>query len=134
MGCPSGQRDLTVNQAAEAYEGSNPSPTTVRSRYGLLNCANAPQQGLLYVPSVTLTRLPERCYVAFRSSFWGRIVEYRFNVATAIIMALLQVLVFALAPFVTYVATRRRARGFLARPALRPPCRVAVRLDQRTAR
>src|SRR5438876_752433 len=28
MGCPSGQREQTVNLPASAYEGSNPSPTT----------------------------------------------------------------------------------------------------------
>ena len=27
MGCPSGQREQTVNLPANAYEGSNPSPT-----------------------------------------------------------------------------------------------------------
>ncbi len=27
MGCPSGQREQTVNLPAYAYEGSNPSPT-----------------------------------------------------------------------------------------------------------
>ena len=28
VGCPSGQREQTVNLPAHAYEGSNPSPTT----------------------------------------------------------------------------------------------------------
>ena len=28
-GYPSGQRGLTVNQLAEAFEGSNPSPSTI---------------------------------------------------------------------------------------------------------
>ena len=28
-GCPSGQRELTVNQPADAYGGSNPPPPTV---------------------------------------------------------------------------------------------------------
>ena len=27
VGCPSGQREQTVNLPADAYEGSNPSPT-----------------------------------------------------------------------------------------------------------
>ena len=29
MGCPSGQREQTVNLPAHAYEGSNPSPTMI---------------------------------------------------------------------------------------------------------
>jgi hypothetical protein len=29
VGCPSGQREQTVNLPAHAYEGSNPSPTIV---------------------------------------------------------------------------------------------------------
>ena len=28
-GCPSGQRELTVNQPADAYGGSNPPPPTI---------------------------------------------------------------------------------------------------------
>ena len=31
VGCPSGQREQTVNLPASAYEGSNPSPTTRRA-------------------------------------------------------------------------------------------------------
>ncbi len=30
VGCPSGQREQTVNLPADAYEGSNPSPTISR--------------------------------------------------------------------------------------------------------
>ena len=30
VGCPSGQREQTVNLPADAFEGSNPSPTTIR--------------------------------------------------------------------------------------------------------
>ena len=32
MGCPSGQRELTVNQPRLRYVGSNPTPTTIESR------------------------------------------------------------------------------------------------------
>ena len=37
VGCPSGQREQTVNLPASAYEGSNPSPTTwgARERAGV---------------------------------------------------------------------------------------------------
>ena len=31
-GCPSGQREQTVNLPAHAYEGSNPSPSTISKR------------------------------------------------------------------------------------------------------
>src|SRR5207244_665331 len=33
-GCPSGQREQTVNLPAHAFEGSNPSPSTIRKPRG----------------------------------------------------------------------------------------------------
>ena len=41
VGCPSGQREQTVNLPAYAFEGSNPSPTTIPTHQGVVTSGNS---------------------------------------------------------------------------------------------